>query len=60
MLDALEACLAYILGSIWLPFGVHLGSIWGPFWGPFWIPFFVLFAFNLQPIVYVMVPLHIL
>ena len=31
MLDALEACLAYILGSIWLPFGVHLWSIWGPF-----------------------------
>ena len=33
MLDALEACLGYILGSIWLPFGVHLGSIWGSKWG---------------------------
>ena len=29
MLAALRACSGYILGSIWLPFGVHLGSIWG-------------------------------
>ena len=33
MLDALETCLGYILGSIWLPFGVHLWSIWGSNWG---------------------------
>ena len=31
MLAALRACLGYMLGSIWLLFGVHLGSIWGPF-----------------------------